>query len=99
MPATDRRVAEVEGGGWAVQDWSPDDRALLVTESFSVNHSRLWRLDLATGERTLLTPDPPGDTVARGPRARGPDGRGVYLTRTRTASSAGWRTRTWRAGG
>jgi dipeptidyl aminopeptidase/acylaminoacyl peptidase len=73
-------VAEVEGGGWSVQDWSPDDRALLVTESFSVNRSRLWRLDLVTGERTLLTPDQPGDTVARGPARWGPDGKGVYFT-------------------
>lgn len=79
-PASDRRVVELAGGGWSVQDWSPDDRALLVTEAFSVNSSRLWRVDVASGERTLLTPDAPGDTVARGGARWSPDGAGLYLT-------------------
>ena len=29
-PATDHRVLEVQGGGWSVQDWSPDGGALLI---------------------------------------------------------------------
>lgn len=79
-PASDRRVAEVTGGGWSVQDWSPDGQSLLVTETFSVNRSRLWRVNVASGERTLLTPDAPGDTVARGAARWSPDGRGFYHT-------------------
>ncbi len=78
-PATDRRVAEVQGGGWSVQDWSPDDRRLLLLEGRSVNQSRVWQLDLATGERELLTPDAPGDTVVRASPRYSRDGRGIYL--------------------
>lgn len=79
-PASDRRVLEVEGGGWSVQDWAPDDGALLVREGRSVNQAQLWRVDLATGARTLLTPDAPGDTVARGRARWSPDGRSIYYT-------------------
>ena len=78
-PETDRRVAEVSGGGWSVQHWSPDDRFLLVLEGVSVNQSRLWQLDLASGERELLTPDAAGDTVVRANPRYSRDGRGIFL--------------------
>ncbi|MBL8977526.1 MAG: S9 family peptidase [Gemmatimonadetes bacterium] len=77
-PESDRRVLEVSGGGWSVQDWSADDRALVVLESFSVNRSRLWRVEVATGARTLLTEDAPGDTVSRGNARWSPDGGSIY---------------------
>lgn len=78
-PTTDRRVAEVSGGGWSVLDWSQGDTELLLLETFSVNSSRLWRLKLTTGERLLITPDAPGDTVSRGTARWGKDGKGIYL--------------------
>ena len=55
-PTSDKLVAEVEGGGWAPLDWSPDDQQLLVINYVSVNETYLWRFDLKSGERTLLTP-------------------------------------------
>ena len=55
-PTSDKLVAEVEGGGWAPLDWSPDDQQLLVINYVSVNETYLWRFDLKGGERTLLTP-------------------------------------------
>jgi dipeptidyl aminopeptidase/acylaminoacyl peptidase len=60
-PRTDRRVAEVEGGGWAALDWSPDGRHLLAVNAVSVNESYLWRFAVDGGERTQLTDkaDPP----------------------------------------
>jgi len=60
-PASDKLLAELEGGGWNVLDWSPDDAALLAMNYVSVNESYLWRFDVATGERTQLTEktDPP----------------------------------------
>jgi dipeptidyl aminopeptidase/acylaminoacyl peptidase len=78
-PATDRLVTEVSGGGWSVQDWAPGDGELLLLETFSVNRSRLWRLDLASGARLLITVDQPGDTVSRGTARWSPDGRSIYL--------------------
>lgn len=80
-PETDRMVLQVSGGGWGIFDWSPDDRTLLVGERRSVNESRLFLVDAASGARTpFLAAD---DTVAFGDAEFAPDGRGVYLTSDR----------------
>ena len=55
-PKTDRRVAELEGGGWRIHDWSPDNKKLLAGEFVSANESYLWLIDVATGEKSLITP-------------------------------------------
>jgi len=55
-PKTDRLLAQVQGGGWSVQDWSPDDAKLLVREYISVNESRLHVCDVKTGAMQLVTP-------------------------------------------
>jgi dipeptidyl aminopeptidase/acylaminoacyl peptidase len=82
-PATTRRVLEVKGGGWGPTDWSPDDTKLLVIEGISVNESYIWVVDVATGEKTLLTPRGGPEKVAySGPRWSA-DGRGIYVTTDR----------------
>ena len=82
-PATTRRVLEVKGGGWGPTDWSPDDTRLLVIEGISVNESYVWVVDVATGEKTLLTPRGGPEKVAySGPRWSA-DGRGIYVTTDR----------------
>ena len=81
-PKTDRRVVELAGGGWGVDDWSPDDRQLLVEEGISVNESYLWLVDMATGQKTLLTPKG-GEPVAWGGAQFAKDGRGLYVTTDR----------------
>ena len=78
-PASARLVLQVSGGGWGVEDWSPDDRNLLVGEYISVNQSFLWVVNVATGERTPLFPRGQ-DTVAYGGAEYAPDGRGVFFT-------------------
>ncbi len=78
-PGTDRRVLEVQGGGWSVLDWSPDDQKLLVSEMISVNEQHLWVLDLATGAKEPLTER--GSEPVACPQARfARDGAGIYLT-------------------
>src|SRR5262249_10102264 len=62
-PRTDRRLAELEGGGWSALEWSPDDKSLVVGQFVSVNESYLWLFDAATGERRLLTPRGEGESV------------------------------------
>ena len=79
-PATDRLLLRVEGGGWAVTDWSPDDRRLLVVETISINRSFVWLVDAATGEKTELTRRAERDTVAYRDARFSRDGRRVYLT-------------------
>jgi dipeptidyl aminopeptidase/acylaminoacyl peptidase len=55
-PETSRMVLQVEGGGWSVQDWSPDEKTLLVGEYISINESRIYVVDIAKGSKELITP-------------------------------------------
>jgi dipeptidyl aminopeptidase/acylaminoacyl peptidase len=79
-PSSTRMVAEVKGGGWGPAEWSPDDRKLLVGEYVSVNESYLWLFDVATGERTPLTPKTGNEQVAWGGAIFAKNGRGLYVT-------------------
>lgn len=76
-PKTDRIVLQVSGGGWSVTDWSPDDTTLLVDETLSISKTRLWLVDVRSGQKTALTPD---EDVSYGQSAFSRDGRGVYVT-------------------
>ena len=81
-PVSTRMLLEVKGGGWGAADWSPDDKKLAVYEYLSVNESYIWLVDVASGEKTLLTPKGEGGTeqVAYGGAVFSADGRGVYVT-------------------
>jgi protease II len=79
-PKTDRRLAEVAGGGWQPLDWSPDDRKILVLEGISINENYLWLFDAATGEKTSVTPRGGKDKVAYGGGRFSPDGKWIYTT-------------------
>lgn len=75
--ASDRLVAEVEGGGWRPLDWSPDDRKLLVENYVSVNESYLWLFDLDGGARVQLTEKTGSEPVSWEGGAFTADGRSV----------------------
>lgn len=78
-PKSDHLVHQVQGGGWGVSDWSPDDTKLILAEYVSVNESHLWLLDLASGKRSELTPR--SETgVSYGDAAFTKDGKGVLIT-------------------
>lgn len=79
-PKSDRLLLQLSGGGWGVSDWSPDDRKLLLNESISANESYIWLVDVASGEKSLLTPKGNVNVVNYGPARFSKDGRGVYLT-------------------
>ena len=82
-PKTDKVVAQLQGGGWAAVDWSPDDSQLLVAQYESINESYLWLLDLNTGEKKLITPHEGNEKVAYGSAQFSKDGKGVYVTTDR----------------
>jgi len=79
-PASAHMVAQMEGGGWDVSDWSPDGKQLLVTNSVSAAESYVWLVDVASGKKELLTPKTGSDTVARGSARFAKDGKGLYMT-------------------
>jgi dipeptidyl aminopeptidase/acylaminoacyl peptidase len=84
-PKTDKMLAEVKGGGWDVQDWSPDDRQLLVLEEISINEGYLWLCNSETGEKKELTPRPAegAEKVAYSRARFSKDGKGVFVTTDR----------------
>jgi len=84
-PSTDRMVVQLEGGGWSVSDWSRDDTALAVLEYVSINESYVWLVDLASGERTLVTPKGGPERIAYANARFSSDGRGLYVTTDRAS--------------
>jgi dipeptidyl aminopeptidase/acylaminoacyl peptidase len=81
-PKTDKMLLQLQGGGWGVADWSPDNKSLLIVEGISANKSNLWLADVATGEKKLVTPKSDGEVAySGGPFSK--DGKGFYSTTDR----------------
>jgi dipeptidyl aminopeptidase/acylaminoacyl peptidase len=79
-PKSDRLVAQLKGGGWEPQDWSPDDSKILVLEGISVNETYLWLFDAVSGEKTELTPRKADEKIAYSNPRFSKDGKGIYYT-------------------
>ena len=71
-PSSNRLVAQVSGGGWAIADFSPDNRRAVVIEFRQVTHSNLHMLDLETRRMTRI--GDPRRSVAYGAARFAPDG-------------------------
>jgi dipeptidyl aminopeptidase/acylaminoacyl peptidase len=82
-PKTDKMLLQLEGGGWGVADWSPDNKKLLVVEEVSANQTYLWLADVATGDKKPLTPKTEGAEVAYSGGPFSKDGKGFYSTTDR----------------
>ena len=70
----------MEGGGWNVEDWSPDGKQLLVNNYVSAAETYVWLIDVASGKKELLTPKAGAETVAYGNARFAKDDKGVYMT-------------------
>ena len=79
-PKSDRLVAQLKGGGWEPQDWSPDDSKVLVLEGISVNETYLWLFDAASGDKMELTPRKADEKIAYSNPRFSKDGKGIYYT-------------------
>lgn len=80
--SSDRLLAQNQGGGWEIVDWSPDDQTLLAMESISVNESYLWLVKAADGRKTALTLKG-GEKVAYTPIGFSADGKSIFVTSDR----------------
>jgi dipeptidyl aminopeptidase/acylaminoacyl peptidase len=58
QPTAKRKIAALPGGGWFNFSWSPDDKMLLAGEYKSANESKVWLINVATGERKQILPAP-----------------------------------------
>lgn len=77
-PTTEKKLVELDGGGWGVNCWSNDDNQLVLREYLSVNESRLYILDIATGARTRLLPEKDERTTYYG-IDYSKDGKGIFI--------------------
>ena len=53
-PNTNRLLAQVKGGGWALLDFAPDGKSAVVANYISVNKTDLYRIDVASGRMTPI---------------------------------------------
>ncbi|KPF72469.1 peptidase [alpha proteobacterium AAP81b] len=58
-PASDRRVAQLSGGGWGFEAFSADGGKALVVQRLSVERAEVHELDLASGALVRLTSGKP----------------------------------------
>jgi dipeptidyl aminopeptidase/acylaminoacyl peptidase len=79
-PKTDHLLIKLEGGGWQPEDWSADDKKILLREEISINESYLWLVDTTTGEKTALTPRDAKEKIFYGELRFSKDGMGIYVT-------------------
>src|SRR6266852_1952222 len=82
-PKTDHLLMQLAGGGWQPEDWSPDDKKILLKEEISINESYLWLVDTTTGEKIELTPRNAAEKVSYGEARFSKDGKGIYVTTDR----------------
>jgi dipeptidyl aminopeptidase/acylaminoacyl peptidase len=72
-PATDRRVAQVSGGGWQLLDFSPDGKTAVIVNQLSITNSDLYLLDLASSSTAPI--GSPSRDIAYGVARFAPDGK------------------------
>lgn len=85
QPEGRRKLAELEGGGWAAGRPSPDERVVALTRYLSANESQIWTLDLASGTVRQVAPAA-GSAEAKAtyaPAGWSPDGRAMWIASDR----------------
>ena len=71
-PKSDRRVAELKGGGWGLSDFAPDGKSAIVANYNSVTDVDLYRMNVASGKMTPI--GDPRRQIAYGGAQYAPDG-------------------------
>ena len=77
-------VEAPDGAYWGPADWDADNERLLIVQYVSITDSRVWLVDVQTGERSLLAggEDAPGNYSGFSPRFSA-DGAGAFLSTDR----------------
>ncbi|NBX97031.1 MAG: S9 family peptidase, partial [Betaproteobacteria bacterium] len=83
-PSSVKTLAELPGTGWNAGTLSKDEKTLTINRYISANESQVWLMDVDTGQRRQVLPEP-GSTV-RGVHAVSrflPDGSGLLVATDR----------------
>ena len=78
-PQSNRLLAQGQGHYLKAYDWSPDDRKAVFCDYASNTTSTLWLIDVASGEKTLLSPGGEKDSDYYDSPQFSKDGKGVYV--------------------
>ncbi|MFN0138614.1 MAG: S9 family peptidase, partial [Pyrinomonadaceae bacterium] len=78
-PDSAKLLVALDGVGWGAIDFSPDDKKLLIAKYVSANESYIYLYDIATGEKTLLTPQEGAEKVAWNVGGFRKDGKAIYV--------------------
>src|SRR5215210_2671188 len=76
---TNKMLLQLQGGGWGIDDWSTDEKRLIIEEVTSVNESKLWLYDFTTGNKTKLLPQADERVVYTNAFFSRRDSKGIYL--------------------
>ena len=78
-PKTNRLLVRSAGAYLKAYDWSPDDRQAVLCDFASNTVSTLWLINVATGERTLLSPEKEKESEYYDSPQFAKDGKGIYV--------------------
>lgn len=78
-PQSNRLLSQGQGHYLKAYDWSPDDRKAVFCDFASNTASTLWLIDVASGEKTLLSPKKGTDADYYDVPQFSKDGKGVYV--------------------
>ena len=81
QPQLRRKLAVLPGGGWSAGRAAPDESQLALTQYISANESRIWILDLRSGELKQLLPrvDEALPAATHAPAAFSQDGKTLFI--------------------
>jgi dipeptidyl aminopeptidase/acylaminoacyl peptidase len=77
-PKSDRLLVRSTGGYLKAFDWSPDDRQIVFCDFTANTASSLWLVDVASGEKRLLSPKTDRSELYDSPQFSH-DGKGLYV--------------------
>lgn len=78
-PDSAKLLVALDGVGWGALEFSPDDKKLLIAKYVSANESYIYLYDIASGEKTLLTPPEGAEKVAWNVGGFRKDGKAIYV--------------------
>lgn len=88
-PKSERMIAQMEGTDFDVVDWARDDRRVIACKTVSVEETELWLIDVASGEKKLITPKVETAKVTYGNIGNfSKDGKGFYTLTDRDSDFA-----------
>ncbi|HAZ92163.1 MAG: S9 family peptidase [Chitinophagaceae bacterium] len=79
-PSEAKLVKENKGGGWLLADWSNDGNKLIAINYTSINESKIYLIDIATGKMEEINPSGKQISYSNRNVKFSKDGKGIFLT-------------------